>query len=91
MDKYELEKRTKQFALRIIQFAATLPAGRIGDVIGYQLVKAGHQSAPTIGKQIAPSRATISSIKSLWLKRKVRSVNIGWKYATKPLLVIASS
>ena len=41
MDKVELEKRTKQFALRIIAFAATLPVGRIGDVIRYQLVKAG--------------------------------------------------
>jgi four helix bundle protein len=41
MDKVELEKRTKVFALRIIRFAATLPIGRIGDVIKYQLVKAG--------------------------------------------------
>jgi four helix bundle protein len=41
MDKHELEKRTKQFALRIISFAASLPIGRIGDVIRYQLVKAG--------------------------------------------------
>ena len=40
MDKVELEKRTKQFALRIIAFAATLPVGKIGDVIRYQLVKA---------------------------------------------------
>jgi len=41
MNKVELEKRTKQFALRVIKFAATLPVGRIGDVIRYQLVKAG--------------------------------------------------
>lgn len=41
MNKVELEKRTKQFALRVIKFAATLPLGRIGDVIRYQLVKAG--------------------------------------------------
>jgi len=41
MNKVELEKRTKQFALKIIAFAATLPIGRIGDVIKYQLVKAG--------------------------------------------------
>src|SRR3989442_9875708 len=41
MNKLELEKRTKQFALKIIAFAATLPVGRIGDVIRYQLVKAG--------------------------------------------------
>src|SRR5713226_8184746 len=41
MNKLELEKRTRQFALRIIKFAATLPVGKIGDVIKYQLVKAG--------------------------------------------------
>jgi four helix bundle protein len=41
MDKVELEKRTKQFAIRIIKFAATLPYGKVGDVIRYQLVKAG--------------------------------------------------
>ena len=41
MDKLELERRTKQFAIKIIAFAATLLEGRIGDVIRYQLVKAG--------------------------------------------------
>ena len=41
MDKLELETRTKQFAIQIIKFAATLPYGKIGDVIRYQLVKAG--------------------------------------------------
>ena len=41
MDRVELEKRTKRFALRIIKFVATLPKGRVGDVIAYQLVKAG--------------------------------------------------
>ena len=37
----ELETRTRRFALRIIQFVTTLPRNKIGDVIGYQLVKAG--------------------------------------------------
>jgi|SRR5215813_8829680 len=41
MDKVELEGRTKQFAIGIIGFAATLPFGKIGDVVRYQLVKAG--------------------------------------------------
>jgi len=41
MDKFELEKRTKHFAISVIKFAATLPANKIGDVIRYQLVKAG--------------------------------------------------
>ncbi|MGH9967626.1 MAG: four helix bundle protein [Pyrinomonadaceae bacterium] len=41
MDKRDLEKRTRRFALKIIEFVATLPSNKIGDVIGYQLVKAG--------------------------------------------------
>ena len=41
MDKFELEKRTKQFALKIIAFVATLPHTKSGAVIEYQLVKAG--------------------------------------------------
>ena len=41
MDKVELERRTRQFALKVIFFVATLPNGRVGDVIEYQLVKAG--------------------------------------------------
>jgi four helix bundle protein len=41
VDKFELEKRTRQLAIKIIAFAAALPFGKIGDVIKYQLVKAG--------------------------------------------------
>lgn len=41
MNKKDFEKRTKQFALRVIAFVASLPAGRICDVLGYQLPKAG--------------------------------------------------
>ncbi len=41
MDKFELEKRTKLFALEIIAFAATLPQSKSGAIIEYQLVKAG--------------------------------------------------
>ena len=41
MDKWELEKRTKQFALRVIKFVGSLPPNSVTNVIGYQLVKAG--------------------------------------------------
>lgn len=41
MNRFELEKRTKLFALKIIQFAATLPCSKAGEIIEYQLVKAG--------------------------------------------------
>ena len=41
MNRVELEKRTKRFALKTIQFAATLPKSKVGDVITHKLVKAG--------------------------------------------------
>jgi len=41
MDKVELEKRTKQFALKVIHFASSLPQCKRCAVIEYQLVKAG--------------------------------------------------
>ncbi len=41
MDKAELERRTKAFALRVIRFVAALPRNKVTDVLGYQLLKAG--------------------------------------------------
>ncbi len=39
MDKKELEKRTKKFALEVIRFVADLPKNKITDVLGYQFLK----------------------------------------------------
>ncbi len=41
MDKKELEKRTKKFALEVIKFVADLPNNKITNVLGYQLLKCG--------------------------------------------------
>ncbi len=41
MDSDELRKRTKQLALRIIKLSASLPANRMGDVLGRQILKSG--------------------------------------------------
>ena len=41
MDKNELEKRTKKFALEVINFVAELPRNKITNVLGYQLLKCG--------------------------------------------------
>ena len=45
MEKTELEKRTKTFALQVIRYVAGLPKCKEGDVIGYQLLR----SATSIG------------------------------------------
>ncbi len=41
MDKIELEKRTKAFAVRVIRFVAQLPKNRISDTLGRQLLSSG--------------------------------------------------
>jgi four helix bundle protein len=41
MDKSALEKRTKVFALQVIQLVGNLPKIKVADVLGYQVLKAG--------------------------------------------------
>lgn len=41
MDREELKKRTKEFAIRIIKFVAGLPYNKISEVLGKQLLKSG--------------------------------------------------
>jgi four helix bundle protein len=41
MNRKELERRTKEFALRIIKFVASLPKNKITDILGYQLLGSG--------------------------------------------------
>ncbi|MFH1908627.1 MAG: four helix bundle protein [Chloroflexota bacterium] len=41
MDKEELKRRMKQFALRVVQLVEALPRGRTADVLGRQLLRSG--------------------------------------------------
>ena len=41
MDKVELERRTKDFALSIIRFVTALPRNKVSDVLGRQLLRSG--------------------------------------------------
>lgn len=41
MSKDDLKKRTKNFALRIIELVDELPKGRLAEVIGRQLLRSG--------------------------------------------------
>jgi hypothetical protein len=52
MDRDELRKRTKDFALRIIRLVAALPRNRMGDVLGRQVLKSGLNSIPNPKSQI---------------------------------------
>jgi four helix bundle protein len=39
-DRAGLERRTREFAVRVVRFVASLPRGPIGDVLGRQLLRA---------------------------------------------------
>ena len=41
MDRWELEARTKGFALRVVRFVAELPKNRVAEVLGHQLLRSG--------------------------------------------------
>lgn len=41
MNKVELERRTKKFAVSVIRFVEDLPKSKTTDVLGYQLLKSG--------------------------------------------------
>lgn len=41
MNKDDLRKRTKQFALEVIKFVEALPKGKTADIIGRQLLRSG--------------------------------------------------
>ena len=45
MDKAELERCSKAFALRVIRFVSTWPKSKVADVLSYQLLR----SATSIG------------------------------------------
>lgn len=45
VDRRALERRTKDFALRVVKFVADLPKNKASDVLGYQLLR----SATSIG------------------------------------------
>ena len=83
MDKLELEKRTKQFALKIIAFAATLPNGRTGDVIRYQLVKAG-TSVGANYREANRAESRNDFIHKIAIVEKEAST--GWRSATRRIL-----
>lgn len=42
MDKNELERRTKIFEIRVIQFIAKLPENKVTDVFGISAFKIGY-------------------------------------------------
>jgi len=57
-DKFDLEERLIEFAVRVIRTAESLPKTKIGNHISGQLIRSGTSPAPNYGEaQSAESRA----------------------------------
>jgi four helix bundle protein len=41
MHQLEFQRRTKRFALRVIDFVSAMPRNKVTDLIGFQLLKSG--------------------------------------------------
>ena len=41
MNRKEMLDRTREFALRVVKLVAAMPGGRVGDVLGRQVLKSG--------------------------------------------------
>lgn len=63
MDTREMRQRTKAFALRVIRVVASMPSGRIGDVLGRQLLKSG----TSIGANYAEATRALSKKQFIYL------------------------
>ena len=90
MNKEELEKRTLFFALKIIEFVATLPGNKTGGIVEFQLVKAG-TSVGANYREANRAESRNDFIHKLGIVEKESSeAFIGWNYATQPVLAPSS-
>jgi len=79
MDKESMKRRTKQFALQVIQLVESLPPGRTAEVIARQLLRSG-TSVGANYRAACRAKSTRDFIYKLgMLKRRPTSQFIGWK------------
>lgn len=85
MNKFELERRTKLFALKTIAFVGTLPHTKDASVIEYQLVKSGTSVGANYREaNRGESRADFIHKIALVEKERLLKAVIGWSFVTKP-------
>ena len=73
----QLEKRTREFAVKIITLSAKLPNTPESKVIKNQITKSGTLSVQTTGKRIVPEAKRISRTRSGFAKVKPVKLSIG--------------
>ena len=84
MDKQELERRTKQFAVRVIKFVGGFNSSASGRVVGHQLLKSG----TSIGANYREANRAVSRrdfVHKITIAEKEASetVSTGWRSALR--------
>jgi hypothetical protein len=74
MNREEMKKRTKQFALAVIQFVESLPRGQIADVLGRQLLRSGTSGGVTTVQPVEANPLLILLQRwELWKKKRMNA------------------
>ena len=85
MDKIELEKRTKKFAVNIIRFVENLPKNKTSDVLGYQLLKSG-TSVGANYREANRAQSRADFVHKIGIVEKEIADNIGWNFSKKLIM-----
>lgn len=81
MDRNELRKRTKAFALRIIRLAAALPKNRTGNILGRQLLRAGTSIGANYREALCVSSRKHFPVFSKSSFARLTKRSIDWNYS----------
>ena len=77
MEKRDLKERTKSFALKVIKVVEMLPKGRIADILGRQLLRAG-TSVGANYRAACRARSTADFISKMGIVEEEADETIYW-------------
>jgi four helix bundle protein len=77
MNKEDMKRRTKHFALNIIRLVASLPQGRMTEVIGRQLLRSGTPVGSTY-RSACRGNSTADSISKMGVVEEEADETIYW-------------
>ena len=77
MNKAELERRTKEFSLRLIRFLQSLPKNYLGEALGRQLLKSGTSIGANY-REANRSESKADFIHKLAIAEKEASETVYW-------------
>ena len=77
MNEEEMKKRMKAYALRVVKLAASFPNTRLGNVVGYQLTKAGTSVAANY-RAVCRARSRADFVAKLGVVEEEADESVFW-------------